>query len=120
MSTQPPKLLTFCAFCALCGANLFLESYNLLPSAARRSSLSSENPVIHLGEEIVAPFDLGELRLVDLSAFELFGEGVEATDVRAEAAGSIFDSRALINLKGPVARLREQEFARCLVERAAD
>ena len=71
---------------------------------------------IDIRKRIVAPFAIGEEFFIDRAGNELLMQFIEAREMIERSLGSILASRAASHEKRPVARLREQKFARELFQ----
>ena len=73
---------------------------------------------IDIGEDIVAPLAVAEEVAVDVVGVDLVVEAVEAQDVVLGALDGVVHHGAGLHDEGPVAGLREEQFAGGLLERA--
>src|SRR5512137_903131 len=74
--------------------------------------------VVDTGEDVVLPLDVRDEGLVQLASLEILVEPGEAQHVLVHPTGGVGDRGAGGHDEGPVARLREQQLTRGLVERA--
>src|SRR5512137_35537 len=74
--------------------------------------------VVDAGEDVVLPLDVGDEGLVQPASLEILVEPGEAQHVLVHPARGVGDRGAGGHDEGPVARLREQQLARGLVEGA--
>src|SRR5438046_4373244 len=79
---------------------------------------SSPIAVVHVGKDVVQPFDSPEPLFVHAGRGELFVQGDEAKQVVFDTAAGVVGTRAGAEYERPIAGLGEQQFARGLLERA--
>jgi hypothetical protein len=86
---------------------------------ARNDKRSSEVTPVEVGKNIIAPFAIGQESLINGS---FSGEGVvqalEAFEMFDRSFGRVFAGGPVLDEKGPVAGLSEQEFPGQLPEQA--
>ena len=73
-------------------------------------------PPVDVWEKIVAPLAIGQEFLIELPGNKLIVQFIEGAEVIDRALGRILARRSGSHEKGPIARLREQKFARQLFE----
>src|SRR5256712_8335379 len=84
-----------------------------------RQERSHENAVVEGGEEVVGVLERGQAEVVDRSALDLHAQLLAAEQVIQAPAHGVLDGGRARHHESPVARLREEELAQRLGERAA-
>jgi hypothetical protein len=96
---------------------LLLNCKRCLDSARHDNALNVIAPV-HIWEKIVAPFAIAEEFVVQIVRDKLIVQAIESRDVIGRSFRRVLARRSGFHQKRPIARLREQEFARELLEHA--
>src|SRR5438105_1345364 len=124
MRYEPPNGTAGFARCSVSGESrsprppartIVSASLGRLPAII--SASARVGAVVDLLEDVVRGLERGERLGVDLPRAELRREPVEALYVRAEALHGVRDHGRVRDDERPVARLREEELARRLVQR---
>src|SRR5262245_55534251 len=87
-----------------------VQMHRLVRSVAKPPSRDGEkrtrlriNPVIHIGKQIMSPFDLAEPGIVDIAVFDFFVQTVEVDDVGPRAFPGVVHHGSGLHDESPVA-----------------
>src|SRR3954451_24252052 len=108
-SANPPVLAK--------GAHSEATNRTLRMAAGPTSESAGVDMVVDLRENVVPRLDVGEPALVHLGAAQIVIELVELHDVLVDALGGVRHRRPRPHDERPVARLRQHQLARRLIER---